>query len=261
MTWLCLITLADKSTKIKRLRLSRETIIQLDALIAARRIKIHAHLRARVFIMYGVFGIHFLASTTSSFPMSARSSRWGRNSRVSLTSFAWFSNFRLPKHLRHGAASTLADAFLCLLFPHLMRCFFKKSTFLNICLFTYFSYTLPSSAERRAGDDRENADTTHCDKKVRLLWFYLKFCLAHGVTSPCYIVHSALIFERALCRLFPHPMRSSFWYSALPFLSFSYTLSVKNLPFYLFPLAQSSFFLYLCTRNESTPWGYVFKGG
>ena len=42
--------LADKSTKIKRLRLSRETIIQLDALIAARRIKIHAHLRARVFI-------------------------------------------------------------------------------------------------------------------------------------------------------------------------------------------------------------------
>ena len=95
-TWSCLIILADKSTKIKRLRLSRETIIQLDALIAARRIKIHAHLRARVFIMYGVFGIHFLASTTSSFPMSARSSRWGRNSRVSLTSFAWFSNFRLP---------------------------------------------------------------------------------------------------------------------------------------------------------------------
>ena len=73
--------LADKSTKIKRLRLSRETIIQLDALIAARRIKIHAHLRARVFIMYGVFGIYFLASTTSSFPMSARSSRWGRNSK------------------------------------------------------------------------------------------------------------------------------------------------------------------------------------
>ena len=42
-TWSCLIILADKSTKIKRLRLSRETIIQLDALIAARRIKIHAH--------------------------------------------------------------------------------------------------------------------------------------------------------------------------------------------------------------------------
>lgn len=61
----------------KRLRLSRETIIQLDTLIAARRIKIHAHLRARVFIMYGVFGIHFLASTTSSFPMSAHSVRVG----------------------------------------------------------------------------------------------------------------------------------------------------------------------------------------
>ena len=75
-------TLADKSTKIKRLRLSRETIIQLDALIAARRIKIHAHGRARVFIMYGVFGIHFLASTTSSFPMSARSSRGGEIPRV-----------------------------------------------------------------------------------------------------------------------------------------------------------------------------------
>ena len=74
--------LADKSTKIKRLRLSRETIIQLDALIAARRIKIHAHLRARVFIMYGVFGIHFLASTASSFPMSARSSRGGEIPRV-----------------------------------------------------------------------------------------------------------------------------------------------------------------------------------
>ena len=71
----------DKSTKIKRLRLSRETIIQLDALVAARRIKIHAHLRARVFIMYGVFEIHFLASTTSSFPMSARSSRGGEGVR------------------------------------------------------------------------------------------------------------------------------------------------------------------------------------
>ena len=68
--------------------------------------------------------------------------------------------------------------------------------FLKIFLLIYLSYTLPSSAERRAGDDRENADTTHCNKKVRLLWFYLKFCLAHGVTSPCYIVHSALIFER-----------------------------------------------------------------
>ena len=78
--------LADKSTKIKRLRLSRETIIQLDALIAARRIKIHAHLRARVFIMYGVFGIHFLASTTSSFIVWGKFlgplTRWGRNSLV-----------------------------------------------------------------------------------------------------------------------------------------------------------------------------------
>ena len=54
-----MIILADKSTKIKRLRLSRETIIQLDALIAARRIKIHAHVGARVFIMYGVFGTIF----------------------------------------------------------------------------------------------------------------------------------------------------------------------------------------------------------
>ena len=76
--------LADKSTKIKRLRLSRETIIQLDALIAARRIKIHAHLRARVFIMYGVFGIHFLASTTSSFPRSAHSVRVGEKFLSSL---------------------------------------------------------------------------------------------------------------------------------------------------------------------------------
>ena len=85
-TWSCLIILADKSTKIKRLRLSRETIIQLDALIAARRIKIHAHLRARVFIMYGVFGIHFLASTTSSFivwgTFLGPLTRWGRNSLV-----------------------------------------------------------------------------------------------------------------------------------------------------------------------------------
>ena len=44
-----------KSTKIKRLRLSRETIIQLDALIAARRIKIHAQLRARVFYVWCVW--------------------------------------------------------------------------------------------------------------------------------------------------------------------------------------------------------------
>ena len=26
-------------------------------------------------------------------------------------------------------------------------------------------------------------------------------------------------------------------------------------------LAQSKINLYLCTRNESTPWDYVFKGG
>ena len=28
-----------------------------------------------------------------------------------------------------------------------------------------------------------------------------------------------------------------------------------------FLFAQPKINLYLCTRNESTPWGYVFKGG
>ena len=73
--------LADKSTKIKRLRLSRETIIQLDALIAARRIKIHAHLRARVFLYVWCIWNPFsgfddiILSNVRSFLA------WGRNSK------------------------------------------------------------------------------------------------------------------------------------------------------------------------------------
>ena len=110
--------MADKSTKIKRLRLSRETIIQLDALIAARRIKIHAHLRARVFIMYGVFGIHFLASTTSSFPMSAHSVRVGEKFLSSLRVINQLSTAKT--FLRFSIAASAQQ--MHLLLPILVLC-------------------------------------------------------------------------------------------------------------------------------------------
>lgn len=42
----------------------------------------------------------------------------------------------------------------------------QKSTFLKIFLLFYPSYTLPSFAERRAGDDRANNGTTPRQQKV-----------------------------------------------------------------------------------------------
>jgi hypothetical protein len=44
--------------------------------------------------------------------------------------------------------------------------FSQKSTFIKICLLFYPSYTLPSSAERRAGEDRANSDSTLRQQKV-----------------------------------------------------------------------------------------------
>ena len=144
--------MADKSTKIKRLRLSRETIIQLDALIAARRIKIHAHLRARVFIMYGVFGIHFLASTTSSFPMSARSSRGGEI-LVSCSLCSHFSMYRMPNH---SAPNQRNICFRCfrILFGYVLLRFPSHFPLLYLALFRR------ETSGRRPREQRHNSPPT-----------------------------------------------------------------------------------------------------
>ena len=51
--------------------------------------------------------------------------------------------------------------------------------FLKIYLLIYLSYTLPSSAERRAGEDRENNGTTPRQQKVR----FVKICTRHWLFS------------------------------------------------------------------------------
>ena len=38
-------------------------------------------------------------------------------------------------------------------------------------------------------------------------------------------------------------------------------LSLYKIAQMAFLFAHLKIFHYLCTRNESTPWGYVFKGG
>ena len=134
-------------------------------------------------------------------------------------------------------------------------CACAKSTFLKIYLLIYPSYTLPSSAERRAGDDRENADTTHYDKKVRLLRFYLKFCLAHGVTSPCYIVHSALIFERVPRTFFVH---CSEWYSVTVVYRCQFCFAVPSAK-YSSPLHSTpTLFLCLLVPNHIRVFSILF---
>ena len=55
----------------------------------------------------------------------------------------------------------------------------QKSTFLKIFLLIYLSYTLPSSAERRAGDDRANNGTTPRPPKV----LFVNICYRHGLFS------------------------------------------------------------------------------
>ena len=46
----------------------------------------------------------------------------------------------------------------------------------------------------------------------------------------------------------------------LKFYTISESFKLKIAPKAIF-LAQSKINLYLCTRNESAPWDYVFKGG
>ena len=55
----------------------------------------------------------------------------------------------------------------------------QKSTFLKIFLLIYPSYTLPSSAERRAGEDRENNGTTPRQQKV----LFVNICHRHWLFS------------------------------------------------------------------------------
>ena len=51
--------------------------------------------------------------------------------------------------------------------------------FLKIYLLIYLSYTLPSSAERRAGEDRENNGTTPRQQKV----LFVNICHRHWLFS------------------------------------------------------------------------------
>ena len=51
--------------------------------------------------------------------------------------------------------------------------------FLKIFLLIYLSYTLPSSAERRAGEDRENNGTTPRQQKV----LFVNICHRHWLFS------------------------------------------------------------------------------
>lgn len=59
-------------------------------------------------------------------------------------------------------------------------CACAKSTFIKICLLFYPSYTLPSSAERRAGEDRANNGTTPRQQKV----LFVNICHRHWLFCP-----------------------------------------------------------------------------
>ena len=76
--------------------------------------------------------------------------------------------------------------------------FSRKSTFLKIFLLIYLSYTLPSSAERRAGEDRANSDTTPRQQKV----LFVNICHRHWLFSargyPRKLLSSSLLFVHCL---------------------------------------------------------------
>ena len=98
---------------------------------------------------------------------------WGvsaihRTKSSSLVPLAWFSMSRLPKHFcAHWSQHLPCRCFSLFIAPEWYSgAFSRKSTFLKIFLLIYLSYTLPSSAERRAGEDRENSGTTPRLQKV-----------------------------------------------------------------------------------------------
>ena len=126
--------------------------------------------------MYGVFGIHFLASTTSSFPMSARSSRggeipraaiaWGRNSKgryrvrgeilVSCSLCSHFSMYRLPKH---SAPNRRNICFRCfrILFGYVLLRFPSHFPLLYLAPFHR------ATSGRRPREQRHNSPPTKSD--------------------------------------------------------------------------------------------------
>ena len=55
----------------------------------------------------------------------------------------------------------------------------QKSTFVKIFHLLYLSYTLPSSADRRAGEDRANSDSTPRQQKV----LFVNICHRHWLFS------------------------------------------------------------------------------
>ena len=78
-----------------------------------------------------------------------------------------------------GATSAYTDAFYVHYSRMIFGCFSRKSTFLKIFLLIYLSYTLPSSAERRAGEDRANNGTTPRQQKV----LFVNICHRHWLFS------------------------------------------------------------------------------
>ena len=88
---------------------------------------------------------------------------------------------RLPKHFcAHWSQHLPCRCFSLFIAPEWYSgAFSRKSTFLKIYLLIYLSYTLPSSAERRAGEDRENNGTTPRQQKV----LFVNICHRHWLYS------------------------------------------------------------------------------
>ena len=131
-----------------------------------------------VHTVYPIFKVHSTDFFSNIFFLSKAAYAWGRNSCVR---FAFFIMSRLPKHscvLR--SQHLLSQMHSLSITPELYSgTFSRKSTFLKIFLLIYPSYTLPSSAERRAGDDRANADSTPRQQKV----LFVNICHRHWLFS------------------------------------------------------------------------------
>ena len=119
-----------------------------------------------------------------------------------LTPFACLSMFRLPKQLTAHPYCALAQHLLLqmhslFIIPAFYAgAFSKKSTFHKIFLLINLSYTLPSSAERRAGDDRANSGTTPSQQKV----LFVNICHRHWLSSARgfprgEFLHTKLVFS------------------------------------------------------------------
>ena len=77
----------------------------------------------------------------------------------------------------------------------------QKSTFLKIYLLIYPSYTLPFSAERRAGDNRENNGTTPANKKCCLLIFAIAIGCLVLADFPASFPPFSFLSAVMLCRV------------------------------------------------------------